>query len=189
MTGGSTGPARGGPAETRASPLAFWIGTVPLRVLAAVSCLVLFLMMAMTFVDVAGRYLFNSPLPALAEIVSFMMAGLVFCVLPTVCFREGHVTIDLLDGAVPPRLKRLQGVSVNAVSAGVMLFIAWRLWVKAMAHLEYEEATDELYMDIWPFSTGMAILCTLAALAQLAVTAAYLTGARDDPADSSGRAA
>ena len=184
MTGGSTGPGRGG-----VPPSASWIGMAPLRALAAISCLVLFLMMAMTFVDVAGRYLFNSPLPALAEIVSFMMAGLVFCVLPMVCFREGHVTIDLLDGVVPRRLKRLQGVSVNLVSAGAVSFIAWRLWVKAMSHLEYEEATDELYMDIWPFSTGMAVLCALAALAQLAVAAAYLTGARDDPAHAPERAA
>lgn len=184
MTGDSTGPAGTG----RSRP-AFWLGVAPLRALAAVSCLVLFLMMAMTFVDVAGRYLFNSPLPALAEIVSFMMAGLVFCILPMVCFREGHVTIDLLDGLVPRRLKRAQGVFVNLVAAGAVLFIAWRLWDKAMTHLEFEEATDELYMDIWPFSAAMAILCVLAAIAQLAVAAAYLTGAREDPAKAQGRPA
>ena len=176
------------PAETGISPLAYWTGIVPLQALAMISCAVLFLMMAMTFIDVAGRYLFNSPLPALAEIISFMMAGLVFCVLPLVCFREGHVTIDLLDGLVPRRLKRLQGVFVNLASAGAVLFIAWRLWVKAMTHLQFEEATDELYMDIWPFSAGMAVLCVLAAVAQLAAAVAYLTGARTDPAQASGRA-
>ncbi len=184
MTGGD----REG-AEAGVSPLAWRIGVLPLQALAAISCLVLFLMMAMTFVDVAGRYLFNSPLPALAEIISFMMAGLVFCVLPLVCFREGHVTIDLLDGLVPRGLKRVQGVFVNLVSAGAVLFVAWRLWVKAMTHLEFDEATDELYMDIWPFSTGMAVLCVLAALAQLGAAAAYLTGARTDPAASSGQSA
>ena len=173
------------PAEPRVSPLAYWTGIVPLQALAVISCAVLFLMMTLTFIDVAGRYLLNSPLPALAEIISFMMAGLVFCVLPLVCFREGHVTIDLLDGVVPRRLKRLQGVFINLVSAGAVLFVAWRLWVKAMTHLEFEEATDELYMDIWPFSTGMAILCVLAAVAQLAAAVAYLTGVRDDPAQSS----
>lgn len=170
------------------SPLAFWLGTMPMRALAAVSCVVLFTMMALTFIDVAGRYLFNSPLPALAEIISFMMSGLVFCVLPLVCFREDHVTIDLLDGIVPKTLKRLQGAFVNIVSAGAVLFIAWRLWEKAMTHLRFEEATDELYMDIWPFSTGMAILCVLAAIAQLAAAVGYMTGARDDPATAAGRA-
>ncbi len=173
------------PAELRVSRLAYWIGVVPLQALAVISCAVLFLMMTLTFVDVTGRYMFNSPLPALAEIIAFMMAGLVFCVLPLVCFREGHVTIDLLDGVVPSRLKRAQGVFINLVAAGAVLFIAWRLWVKAMTHLEFEEATDELYLDIWPFSTGMAILCVLAAVAQLAAAVAYLTGARDDPAQAS----
>ncbi len=183
MTEGPDAPLR-----TAELPPAVRLGALPLRALAVISCAILFLMMTLTFIDVSGRYLFNSPLPALAEIISFMMAGLVFCVLPMVCFREGHVTIDLLDGVVPQRLKRAQGVFINVVAAGAVLFIAWRLWVKAMTHLEFEEATDELYMDIWPFSTGMAILCVLAAVAQLAAAAAYLIGARDDPARASGRA-
>lgn len=174
--------------QEKIPPPAYWLGVLPLQALAVISCAILFLMMTMTFIDVAGRYLFNSPLPALAEIISFMMAGLVFGVLPLVCFREGHVTIDLLDGLVPPRLKQAQGVFINLVSAGAVLFIAWRLWIKAMTHLEFDEATDELYLDIWPFSTGMAILCVLAAIAQLASAVAYLIGARTDPADAAGRA-
>lgn len=170
------------------SPPAFWLGILPMRVLAAISCFVLFMMMALTFIDVTGRYLFNSPLPALAEVISFMMSGLVFCVLPLVCYREEHVTIDLLDNLIPRGLKRPQGTFVNIVSAGAVFFIAWQLWERAMSHLRFEEATDELYMDIWPFSMGMAILCFLAGIAQLAAAVGYLTGARDDPATAAGRA-
>lgn len=162
---------------------------MPTRTLALISCIVLFMMMVLTFVDVGGRYLFNSPLPALAEIIAFMMAGLVFGALPIVCYGEGHVTIDLLDGFIPRTLKRAQGALVNVISAGALFFIAWRLWEKAMAHLEFGEATDELYMDIWPFSVSMAVLSVVAALAQLAAAAAYLTGVRDDPATAAaGRA-
>ena len=175
--------------KIRIPPLANRIGILPLQALAVISCAVLFMMMTLTFIDVGGRYIFNSPLPALAEVISFMMAGLVFCILPLVCFREGHVTIDLLDGVVPRKLKRSQGVFVNLVAAGAVLFIAWRLWVKAMTHLEFGDATDELYMDIWPFSTGMAILCVLAAVAQLAAAVCYLVGARDDPAKVSDQTA
>jgi TRAP-type C4-dicarboxylate transport system permease small subunit len=162
--------------------LAFWLGTVPSRTLALISCLILFMMMALTFVDVGGRYLFNSPLPALAEIISFMMAGLVFGALPMVCFYEGHVTIDLFDSFVPRRLKRWQGVAVNVVSAAAMVFIAWRLWDKSMDHLTYGQATDELLLPLWPFSMGMAILSVVAAIAQFAAAGAYLIGVRDDPA-------
>lgn len=176
-------------AHDRRNPLAFWLGTMPTRVLALISCIILFLMMVLTFVDVGGRYLFNSPLPALAEIISFMMAGLVFGALPVVCFGEGHVTIDLLDGFVPRKFKRAQGALVNLISSGAMFFIAWRLWEKSMTHLEFGEATDELYMDIWPYSMGMAILSVVAAIAQLAAAGAYVTGVRDDPATSAaGRA-
>lgn len=163
-------------------------GFLPMRILAWISCIVLFLMMMLTFIDVTGRYLFNSPLPALAEIISFMMSALVFCILPLVCFREEHVTIDLLDGFVPTVLKRVQGVFVNVVSAGALAFIAWRLGEKASSHFRFEEATDELYMDIWPFSAGMTVLCVLAAIAQLAAAFMYVIGYRKDPATGAGRA-
>jgi len=159
-----------------------------MRALAAISCFILFTMMTMTFVDVMGRYIFISPLPAATEIISFMMGALVFCILPFVCFREEHVTIDLLDGLIPKSLKRLQGALVNVISAGAMLFIAWRLWAKGMNDLEFEMVTDELYMDIWPFSVGMAILCLLAGIAQLVAAAGYVIGERQDPAARAGRA-
>lgn len=168
----------GGPKRT----LAFWLGTLPSRALAVVSCLTLFMMMALTFVDVGGRYLFNNPLPALAEIISFMMAALVFGALPMVCFYEGHVTIDLLDAFVPQRMKRVQGFLVNLVAAGAMVFIAWRLWDKSMDHLRFGMATDELLLPLWPFSMGMSFLSVIAAIAQFAAAVAYAIGVRKDPA-------
>ncbi|MDH3234727.1 MAG: TRAP transporter small permease [Alphaproteobacteria bacterium] len=161
--------------------LAFWFGTVPGRALAVVSCLLLFAMMALTFVDVAGRYLFNSPLPALHEIISFTMPGIIFCVLPTVCFREGHVTIDLLDGFVPQHWKRWQGFAVNLFSAAAMALIGWRLAVRAYDHFQFDEATDELYLSLWPFSLFAAVLSAVAVVALIAAAGGYLAGVRHHP--------
>ncbi len=161
--------------------LAFWLGTVPGHTLAGVSCLLLFAMMVVTFADVSGRYLFDSPLPAAHEIISFTMPGIIFCVLPVVCFREGHVTIDLLDPAVPGRWKRWQGLAVNLVSAGAMALIAWRLAVRAYDHRQFDEVTDELYLSLWPFSLFMAVLSVAAAVALLANVGAYATGVRRHP--------
>lgn len=144
-------------------------GLTPLaRLLSLLACLFLFAMMAITFVDVLGRYLFASPLPAAYEIISLMMPALIFCALPLTVLREGHVTVDLLDAVIPGAVARVQAVIVNLVSAGAMGLIAWRLAVRSMDQRYYEEVTDELYLELWPFSAAMAALCAVATLALVA---------------------
>ena len=152
----------------------FWLGTMPGRTLTLVSCPILFIMMLLTFIDVTGRYVFNSPLPALHEIISFMMPGLIFCILPLVCRKEEHVTIDLLDGFVPTHLKRLQAIFVNSIGSGAMFFLAWRLAEKSAAHYEFGEVTDDLYLILWPFSLLIAVLSVIAAIALLSNTFGYI---------------
>ena len=147
---------------------------MPSRTLALVSCSILFIMMLLTFVDVTGRYIFNSPLPALHEIISFMMPGLIFCILPLVCSKEEHVTIDLLDTFIPKRVKRVQAIFVNLISSGAMFFLAWRLAEKSAAHFEYGEVTDDLYLILWPFSLLIAVLSAIAAIALLSNTFSYI---------------
>lgn len=161
---------------TASSRLMFWLGTIPGRTLTLVSCSILFIMMLLTFVDVTGRYIFNSPLPALHEIISFMMPGLIFCILPLVCSKEEHVTIDLLDVFVPEHMKRLQAIFVNLISSGAMFFLAWRLAEKSAAHYEFGEVTDDLYLILWPISLLIAMLSAVAAIALLSNTLNYIFG-------------
>ena len=149
---------------------------MPSRTLTLLSCSILFIMMLLTFIDVTGRYVFNSPLPALHEIISFMMPGLIFCILPLVCSKEEHVTIDLLDVFVPTRLKRLQSIFVNLISSGAMFFLAWRLAEKSASHYEFGEVTDDLYLILWPCSLLIAVLSGIAAIALLSNAFGYIFG-------------
>ena len=152
---------------------------MPSRALAFISCCLLFLMMMLTFIDVTGRYIFNSPLPALHEIISFTMPGLIFCILPLVCVREEHVTIDLLDGFFSKRLKRFQAIFVNLISCAAMFFLAWRLAEKSAAHFEFDEVTDDLYLILWPFSLMIATLSAVAARALLSNVFTYIAEGRE----------
>ena len=147
---------------------------MPGRILTLVACSIRFIMRLLTFIDVTGRYVFNSPLPALHEIISFMMPGLIFCILPLVCSNEEHVTIDLLDVFIPTRIKRLQAIFVNLISSSAMFFLAWRLAEKSAAHYEFEEVTDDLYLVLWPFSLLIAVLSAIAAIALLSNTFGYI---------------
>jgi TRAP-type C4-dicarboxylate transport system permease small subunit len=152
-------------------------GLTPLSwFLAFLACVILFAMMLLTFVDVIGRYLFLSPLPAAYEIVSLMMPAIIFCALPVTVMREGHVTVDLLDSFIPSPVARIQGVFVNLVTAAALGLLTWRLAVKAIEDRYYENVTDELFFLIWPFGTGMAILCAIATLAALINAWQYAAG-------------
>lgn len=62
-----------------------------------------------------------------------------------------------------------------------MAFIGWRLAVRSYDHYRFDEATDELYLSLWPFSLFMAVLSAVAALALAAVAGGYLTGVRHHP--------
>ncbi|MEM6460300.1 MAG: TRAP transporter small permease [Pseudomonadota bacterium] len=148
------------------------------RVLAGIACVILFVMMTLTFVDVVGRYVFLQPLPAAYEIVSLLMPAIIFCALPLTVLREGHVTVDLLDGFIPRPVARFQAVFVSIVSAVALGLVSWRLAVKAADDRYYETITDELLLEIWPFDAGMAVLCAVAAIAALANAWCYATGRR-----------
>ncbi|MCG8597339.1 MAG: TRAP transporter small permease [Kiloniellales bacterium] len=136
--------------------------------LSLIACLFLFGMMVLTFADVIGRYLFLSPLPAAYEIVSLIMPAIIFFALPLTILRNIHVTVDLLDSFVPGWLVRYQGIVTNAVGAIALGLVSWRLWIRSEDQYEYQEVTDELVLDLWPFSAAMSVLCAVAVLAFVA---------------------
>ena len=65
--------------------------------LGAISGAVLFLMMLLTAIDVAGRYVFNKPLQGGLELTEMMLAALIYCGLPLVSKRREHIVIDTFD--------------------------------------------------------------------------------------------
>ncbi len=155
----------------------WWLGDLPARILGIISCIALFAMMLVTFIDVLGRYFFASPLPAAYELISLIMPAIIFCALPMVNLTEGHVTIDLLDSMVPKAIQRWQSFLVNLIAAGALAMIAWRLFVLSQDHHEFDGVTDELYLPLWPFSAAMGVLCVIAAITMIVAATNRLSDA------------
>ncbi len=170
------------------SPLVFWFGTLPGHALAGLSCFFLFGMMILTFVDVAGRYVFNSPIYGAYEIVYLMMPALIFLAMPILCFKEGHVTIDLLDGFIPTGMKRWQAIIVNFISAVAIAFIGWRLYALSGDQAIDLAVTDTLYLSKWPFSLFMAIMSWISAVALVFNVLGYLFLRREPPSTATDKA-
>ena len=131
------------------------------------SALVLFALMAMTCIDVVGRYFLNSPLDGATELTQLMMGLIVFAILPTVCYREEHVSVDLLD---------VRQAILNLLMAVMMLFVAWRVWISANFMADYGDATEFLAIPYAPITYFIAVMSGTASIAFLFNALRYVRG-------------
>ena len=67
------------------------------RAVSLLLVLMLSAMVALTFTDVVGRRLFNTPVFGANDITEHLMALIVFAGLPLLTARRGHLSIDLFD--------------------------------------------------------------------------------------------
>jgi len=150
--------------------------------LGTVLAVLVFAMMALTFVDVFGRQAFNAPVPAGFEVTEVMMGFTVYLGLPIVCARQDHIAIGLLDGLFRGAARRIQKVLVNLLAGALGLFWTREMWIQAEALDEANELMMFLQIETGVFVYGMAAL-TLAAAAILLFLAAV---AAVGPADADG---
>ena len=135
--------------------------------LGALAALVLFAMMTLTCVDVIGRYFFSKPAFGGFELTEMMLAAMIFLGLPLVTLRNEHVTVDVFDPITPDWMFRLQ--HVIACAAGLLStgYLAWRLWLRAVAMDLAGETTAQLKFKLGYLTYAMSLLMALTALALL----------------------
>ncbi len=158
------------PAGDRLTRYVFWI-------LGGFAGVILAALMAVTVIDVVGRYLFNAPLPGSFEITKVMMAALIFAALPAVSRFEQHITIDLLDGITPQRLVRFRQITINTVCAIALAILCWRLWVYAVQTAEFGDVTEYLRLPRAPAVFYMSVFSGLGAAVLFANAVRYMFGA------------
>jgi TRAP-type transport system small permease protein len=128
------------------------------------SALVLAGLALLTFVDVVGRYLFNQPVRGAYEVIEMLMGVLIFTALPVVTHSERHITIDLLDTAMPRRLARLRDITVNLICAIALGIIAWRLWLLGDVKAAYNDLTSFLRIPQAPVVYAISVLAACASI-------------------------
>lgn len=140
-------------------PVSRWLQ----RACSALAGLGLFAIMALTFVDVLGRKLFDHSLPGALELTEMLMVVVIFSALPLVSWAGEHVVFDALDHRLPPPVRRWQARLVNAACALALLGIAWLLWGRAGEMVAYGDVTAQLKVPQGPFVYAMSLLCALSA--------------------------
>jgi len=136
-------------------------------VLGVICCVLMLLIVGLTFVEVFMRYVFARPIRGAEEIIQFAMAMMIFAALPLITARRGHVTVSLIENAVRGTLKRAIDVIVDTCSLAAVSLIAWRLFVDAGGRVASSDATVVLNWPRAPLVYAMAVLATITALIQL----------------------
>jgi TRAP-type C4-dicarboxylate transport system permease small subunit len=145
-----------------------------LRALGLVMCALLFALMILTTIDVAGRDLFNNPLPGTVEYTELGLGILVFGSLPLVTARQEHITIDIFDFLLGRRRKQVQQLVVNAVGLVITAFIGWRIFVKAEELAANGDRSINMQLPLAPVAYFMSVMSVVAALIMLMLALHYL---------------
>lgn len=129
----------------------------------------LFAMVALTFVDVLGRRLFNTPVFGANDITEHLMAVIIFAGLPLITARRGHLSIDLLDKWLLQPQWRWWHKLVDGLIALVWALVAYQYFLAIFEAIDINEVSPALTIPrAWMYAL-MSVCAGLAAVAALLV--------------------
>ncbi len=124
-------------------------------------------MVALTFVDVIGRRIFNTPVFGANDITEHLMALIIFSGLPLLTAKRGHLSIDLFDAWLLQPKWRLWHKAVDVLIASVLGLIAWEYFIAIDEARQINEVSSALTIPrSWMYTY---ITCTTAIAALLAL--------------------
>jgi TRAP-type C4-dicarboxylate transport system permease small subunit len=146
-----------------------------------VACIAVILMMTQITVDVAGKYLFNVPIPA-TIVSNYYMVVVAFLPLALAERRNEHISVELVTELLPRRTQRHLHSWVCLYSAIVLAFLAYAGWSEATTKHAIRAFIIEQgqRIPVWPSYYLLPIGCGLMSLMLLYRFLAYLFGTRSD---------
>ncbi len=147
-----------------------------IRALTGIAAFIMFSLMAITFVDVVGRYAFNHPLGAAFEIIELLLGLLIFSALPLVSRNQSHITVSLFEGMFRGRIKWFQQLFVLLFSACAAAFITWRLWAEMQTMRANQDVGEFMDIELWPFIGAVTLLSGVTFAILLWLIVDYLRG-------------
>ena len=136
--------------------------------LETISCVVIFVMMALTFVDVIGRYIFHKPIFGGTEIISALLALTIFAGLGVVNARDEHIVVELFEYTFRYLLTPLvYEVIIQIFSVAAMILIAAVLFEHAWEAYHLGKQTEVLEMPSYYISGTVAVFAVISVLSQI----------------------
>ena len=131
------------------------------------SSIVLCFMMLLTFVDVVGRYFLGAPVFGASEIISTMLAVLIFLGLGIANSRDKHITVELIDGNIRNIAPRFYDVLIHGFSIFAMCLIVYVLYEQAVETHHVNSRTVVLELPLYWITGVIAFLAALSVISQI----------------------
>lgn len=128
------------------------------QALGLISALPVALIVALTFVDVFGRYVFAAPVRGSMEIIEQAMALVIFTALPLVTRQRQHVSVSLFDRQPQGIARRIRTTLCDAISTLALAVLTWRLLVQALDDRESGAASVVLGLPQAPLGFALTAL-------------------------------
>lgn len=146
-----------------------------------VGILAIILMMTHITLDVAGKFLFNKPLPATISLVSnYYMVVVAFLPLALVEQRNGHISVEVLTEFFPRNTQYHLFSWTYLVSATVFGLLAYKTWGEAMR--TYNSGTFMIEQSVkiitWPSYFLLPIGTGMMTAVVIYRWVLYITGAK-----------
>lgn len=120
---------------------------------AAVGAISTLILMIHVVLDVAGRYLFNAPLPGTIEFVSYWwMILIIFTPLAYTQMRREHIDVSVFVELMPPTHRALTIAATRLLTLFGIGLVGWYGFFYAIEQMQRgEEARGAVHLWIWPF--------------------------------------
>lgn len=142
----------------------------------------LFFMMLLTTADVAGRYLFNSPIIGAFELTEYLVLILIFSFLCNAQSHKDHVSVDLLFQKFPKKIRDIANILNHVACLLLTALIVWMSFLKALELKEVGEASPNLVIPDYPFVFFLVAGCVVLCLEYLSDIIGMVSGKKEDKA-------
>ncbi|OCX64449.1 C4-dicarboxylate ABC transporter [Thioclava sp. SK-1] len=144
------------------------VETVAAACLAAVTVIV--------FASALGRYAFAAPIPDAFDLSRLLLGLAIAWGFAVLGFRGGHICVDLLVEALPPRPRRVVEICAQLVLLAFTATLAWKIFGRVVSAYASHEATFDLRLPIWPLLAGIWLGVAIAVATTFAGLIWLLTG-------------
>lgn len=108
-------------------------------------------------IDIVCRSLFNSPINGSIEIVQCLIAAAGFSAMGRTTYADGHIRIDSLVNALPPKVGFVIDIIMNLLPMTVIPFVVIASFNRFFEAVTSNEVTTIVQWPMWPFLIIMCI--------------------------------
>ena len=127
------------------------------NVLGAVGAGVLFVLMLITGIDVAGYYIFKQPLVGAYEMSELCMASVVLLGWAYTHVEKAHVDIDLVYNRLPLLMQKILDLIIPLIGLALFIFITWQSINFVTDSIGWHEKTEMVHLPVWIFKLFITI--------------------------------